>query len=76
MTQITFVPHKRPDNKYAYEILKDGKSLGFIHWIESCDGRICSINRADMVMSPVWSIEQAEAECAWLNRAFIEGRIS
>jgi hypothetical protein len=67
--------HKRPDGKFVYEIFCDNQSQGFIHWIESTDGRICRVNRADMVMSPVWSAEQAEGECAWLNHALLEGKI-
>lgn len=73
--KIEFKPFLRIDKKYAYQIFKDDKSLGFVHWIESSDGRICRINRPDMVMSPAWSIEQAENDCAWLTQAYNEGKI-
>jgi len=76
MSKVTFKPFKRQDSKYAYQVVINDKPINkFIHWIESTDGRICTINRPDMVMSPVYSIEQAEAECLWLNKAYEEGRI-
>jgi hypothetical protein len=73
--KIEFRPKKRPDGKFAYEVFKNEISIGFVHFIESVDGKIYRINHADMVMSPVWTIEQAEAECAWLNDAYKRGEI-
>lgn len=73
--KVEFKPFKRDDGKYAYQILTDGNLRGYVHWIESTNGKICTIGRPDMVMSPVWSIEQAENDCAWLNQAYIEGKI-
>ncbi|HEY9705646.1 MAG TPA: hypothetical protein V6C58_24620 [Allocoleopsis sp.] len=73
--EIKFKPYKRQDGKYAYQIFVNDKSRGFVHWIESTDGRICKINRPDMVMSPTFSLEQAEAECNWLTEAFKRGEI-
>lgn len=73
---ITFQPFERPDGRFAIEIIRDGKPThAFIHWIESSDGKICSVNRADMVMSPIWSREECQANCNWLNSAYLEGKI-
>lgn len=75
-TQVTFQPFEREDKRFAIQIVLDGEPQNkFIHWIESSDGKICSVNRADMVMSPIWTIDECQANCNWLNTAFIEGKI-
>lgn len=81
-TKIEFKPFKRADGKYAFQIWKDDKPLNkFVHWIETPAGpafpnyRICSINTPEMIMSPVWTLEQAEAECAWMNNKYLLGEL-
>jgi len=75
MIAVEFKPHKRSDGRFAIEVLRDSSSLGFVHWIESSDGSICRINRPDMVMSPIWSEEECQANCNWLNQAYVEGKV-
>jgi hypothetical protein len=73
--KVQFKPHQREDKRYAIEIFKNDFSIGFVHWIESTDGSICRVNRPDMVMSPIWSEEECQANCNWLETAFKEGKI-
>lgn len=73
---VTFKPFERKDNRFAIQVVIDGKPQNkFIHWIETTDGKLCTINRPDMVMSPVWSIDECQANCNWLNDAYLEGKI-
>jgi len=76
MKKVTFQSFERPDGRFAIQIVIDGQlQQKFIHWIESTNGKICSINRADMVMSPIWTKEECEANCNWLNSAYLEGKV-
>lgn len=73
---ITFQPFQRTDKRYAFQYVVDGEPYPwFIHWIESTDGKICRINRADFVMSPLSSYDECLSQCRWLDRAYLEKRI-
>jgi hypothetical protein len=73
--KVEFKPRRRPDGRYVHEIFRDDQSIGFVHWIESYDGSICTSSRADLTMSPCWNRKQAQAECNWLTAAYARGEI-
>lgn len=74
-TDVEFRPRERKDGKFAIEVFKQGSSCGFIHWIESSDGRMCRSSDAEFIMSPCETLEQAVGNCNWLNCAYAEGRV-
>lgn len=76
------------DRKYSEEILRQFKPFKvksrhwviqvapsrFLHWIESTNNEMVTVNRPEMAMSYYNFKEQAEAICAYLKVLYSENR--
>lgn len=74
---VTFIPWKRPNGRYSIQVVIDGEpQQKFLHWIENSTRphTCCTTNRGD-ICHEIFSFEECEANCNWLNAAFERGEI-
>lgn len=76
-SRVTFKPFLRPDKQYAIQVVIDNEPQHkFLHWIETSTSpmKCCTTNRGD-ICQPIFSLEECQANCNWLDEAYAEGKI-
>lgn len=68
----------RSDGRHAIELYPPdapGKIFGFLMWIESADGKLCTCSHPDFAVQSFFALEEAEGLCEWLNDAYEKEKI-
>lgn len=74
--KVEIKPWKRDDGRYAFQIFVDDQAQDFIAWINNEDRSITRCSSGDLTPGSVYSLEECEGNCNWMNREIKEGRLA
>ena len=75
-SSVNFVPVFEPEaGMYAIGVELDKKVGSFVHWIESSDGTICTLDSLFFAKKFAETEKRAIAICAFLKQEFLADRI-